>query len=126
MSASTADRLRLVKLLHTVVWVFFVAAIMAVWVFSWQRNFTGALWMIALVGVEVMVLLLNDWHCPLTPLAASFSDPNESNEPRRANFDIYLPEWLARRNKLVFGFLYGAGVAFSTYTWLVEGSKNAR
>ena len=42
--------------------------------------------------------------CPLTSIAARYTDD------RRANFDIYLPEWLARHNKAVFGALYVAGI----------------
>jgi hypothetical protein len=40
------------------------------------------------------VLWLNGWRCPLTDVAARYTDD------RRANFDIYLPEWLARYNEL--------------------------
>ena len=40
-------------------------------------------------------------------LAARYTDD------RRANFDIYLPVWLARYNKHVFGPLYVAGVVFA-------------
>jgi hypothetical protein len=31
---------------------------------------------------------------------------------RRANFDIDLPEWLARHNQRIFGSLYVIGVAY--------------
>jgi hypothetical protein len=49
------------------------------------------------VFVEVLVLVFNDWHGPLTPVAARFTTD------RRDNFDIFLPEWLARYNKEMFG-----------------------
>jgi hypothetical protein len=39
-------------------------------------------------------------------------------DERRDNFDIYLPIWLARHNKLIFGALYVAGVAFALVQWL--------
>jgi hypothetical protein len=50
------------------------------------------------------VLLFNRMRCPLTGVAARYTDD------RRDNFDIYLPEWLARHNKTIFGTLYVAGV----------------
>jgi len=53
-----------------------------------------------------VVLWLNQWSCPLTAVAARHADD------RRANFDIYLPEWLARYKKETFGPLYVAGVAY--------------
>lgn len=42
-------------------------------------------------------------------------------EDRRANFDIYLPLWLARNNQRIFGSLYFAGLAFAAYCWLRDG-----
>jgi hypothetical protein len=45
--------------------------------------------------IEVAVLVLNRMRCPLTGIAARFT------EDRRANFDIYLPLWLARYNKQI-------------------------
>ena len=31
-------------------------------------------------------------------------------DDRRPNFDIYLPSWLARYNKQIFGSLFAAGI----------------
>jgi hypothetical protein len=45
----------------------------------------------------VLVLIANGGRCPLTTLAARYT------MDRRDNFNIYLPEWLARHNKLIFG-----------------------
>jgi len=56
------------------------------------------------VFVEVLVLVFNRMRCPLTGVAARYTDD------RRDNFDIYLPEWVARHNKTIFGTLYVAGI----------------
>jgi hypothetical protein len=61
--------------------------------------------LILVVLAEVLVLIANDGHCPLTAVAARYTGD------RRDNFDIYLPEWLARYNKLIFGSIYLLGVA---------------
>jgi hypothetical protein len=98
--------LRVVRLIHTVVWLFFVAVILAIPVAAWQRRFSLFLTLTALVLVEVAVLLWNGFSCPLTGVAARYT------ADRRDNFDIYLPLWLARYNKLIFGSLFIAGVAF--------------
>ncbi|HLN65264.1 MAG TPA: hypothetical protein VK464_27400 [Symbiobacteriaceae bacterium] len=60
-----------------------------------------------------MVLLLNRWRCPLTDVAAQYTGD------RRDNFDIYLPEWLARHNKSIFTTLYVAGMLFALIRWAV-------
>jgi len=36
----------------------------------------------------------------------------------RDNFDIYLPLWLARRNKVVFGALYAFGLLTVAARWV--------
>jgi len=63
------------------------------------------------VLVEILVLALNGWQCPLTGLAARYTDD------RSENFDIYVPAWLARHNKLIFGSLFVAGGAIAVLRW---------
>lgn len=108
----SAERLHAIKLLHTVVWTFFVACIAAIPVFALSDRLPTATVFAAIVFVEVLVLAFNRWHCPLTPLAARHTDD------RRANFDIYLPEWLARHNKTVFGTLYILGLLLLAWRWI--------
>lgn len=104
-------KLRIVKTLHTVVWALFAGCIVAIPVCVLQHRFDWAFGLIALVFAEVAVLVLNSWSCPLTAVAASYTDD------RRDNFDIYLPVWLARHNKLIFGVFFAAGVAFALLRW---------
>ena len=111
-----ADRraLLLVKAAHTVIWVFFVLCIAAIPVLTLTGRLGAAAWFAAIVLLEVAVLAVNRWTCPLTPIAARYTDD------RRDNFDIFLPEWLARHNKTVFGALYLAGVALLLVTWIAK------
>jgi len=109
---SAVGRLRLIKAVHTLAWAFFVACIAAIPVFAWGTRFDLALLSIGIVAVEVVVIAANGWRCPLTPIAARYTDD------RRPNFDIYLPEWLARYNKEIFGSLFGAGVLLTVVLWL--------
>ena len=70
-----------------------------------------ALWLTGIVLVELLVLVLNGWQCPLTNVAARHT------ADRRANFDIYLPAWLARHNKTIFGSLLVAGEVIVLLRW---------
>jgi tetrahydromethanopterin S-methyltransferase subunit E len=108
------NSLRTVKVTHTVIWVFFVACILAIPLFTALSRFRLAVLCAAIVGVEVAVLLLNGFTCPLTNVAARYTSD------RRANFDIYLPEWLARHNKAVFGTLYIAAVFLLVVRWVAS------
>ena len=112
MANETARRLRAVRLLHTAVWAVFAGCIVAIPVLAWQSRFGVAAVLAGVVLVEVVVLWLNGWRCPLTDVAARYT------EERRANFDIYLPEWLARYNKQIFGPLYGVGLVVLAIRWM--------
>jgi hypothetical protein len=109
---SSASVLKTVKIIHTVVWALFASGILAIWVFAWRAEFSYAVLLVGVVCVEVLVLSLNGWRCPLALVAARYT------HDRRDNFDIYLPEWLARHNKLIFGALYLAGILFTLTRWV--------
>lgn len=103
--------LRTIKVVHTVVWSILAACIIAIPAFAWAEMYRHVLWLTGIVVVEIFVLALNRWQCPLTMVAAQYTDD------RRDNFDIYLPEWLARHNKLIFGSLFVVGQAFVLFRW---------
>jgi len=113
MTTASSDRpLCAIRLLHTIVWVFFVGCIAAIPFSALNGRLTTAWVFIAVVFGEVLVLVFNGWRCPLTDVASQYT------EERRDNFDIYLPEWLARHNKLIFGALYVAGIVVTLAKWM--------
>jgi hypothetical protein len=105
------NALRAVKLVHTVAWAVFAGCIVALPVAAYLGEFQLAVILIAIVLVEVIVLLANRLRCPLTDVAARYTSD------RRANFDIYLPLWIARYNKEIFGSLFVAGILFTLFRW---------
>jgi hypothetical protein len=108
---SPRDALRRVKLLHTVVWAFFASCVLAIPLVAASGALQLALGLVAIVAIEVVVLLINGFRCPLTGVAARYTSD------RQDNFDIYLPLWLARYNKLIFGTMYLAGLAYTLVLW---------
>ena len=115
-SVSKRTALLTIKVGHTLVWAFFAACIFAIPVLAWRGDVRHASHLIGIVLLEVFVLALSGGRCPLTPIAARYTDD------RRDNFDIYLPEWLARHNRLVFGVLYLAGILFTVVRWVHTGA----
>ena len=105
------DRLQTIKVVHTLVWAFFASCIVAIPFLAWRGQIRAAAVLIAVVFLEVAVLAVNRWRCPLTGVAARYTDD------RRDNFDIYLPVWVARYNKTIFGGLYLAGIAMTLAHW---------
>ena len=106
-----ARGLILIKLLHTAVWLFFVGCILAIPVAAACRQFVWAAVLSGLVLLECAILAVNHCRCPLTGVAGRFT------EERADNFDIYLPLWLARHNKVVFGTLFAGGEIFLVVRW---------
>lgn len=106
------EALHRVKLLHTAVWGLFAGAILALPVAAWLEHWRLALVLLGLVLAECLVLAANRMRCPLTAVAARYTDD------RSENFDIYLPLFVARHNKLIFGSVFGAGLAFTLWRWL--------
>lgn len=111
-------KLRAIKILHTVAWAIFAGAIVAVPFVLAQGHLTAAWWLIGLVMLEVAVLLANQMVCPLTDIAARYTDE------RHDNFDIYLPLWLARNNKRLFGSLFVADVVLVIAFTLTHASQS--
>ncbi|MGH7696445.1 MAG: hypothetical protein ACRENH_15775 [Gemmatimonadaceae bacterium] len=109
----TPDRaaLRAVKIIHTLVWALFASCILAIPVVTWSGRLAAAAALAAFVTIEVLVLVANHMRCPLTGVAARYTSD------RRDNFDIYLPLWVARYNKVIFGWLFVAGVLLLIARW---------
>lgn len=103
--------LHAIKSIHTLAWFFFVACITMIPVFASRGQFVSAFTFAGIVLIEAAVLVANRWRCPLTDVAARYTDD------RRDNFDIYLPLWLARYNKLIFGWLFAGILLFTILLW---------
>ena len=115
MSAASdrSTMLRRIRLLHTVIWAVFAASILAIPLATTAGDLRLGLWLSLFVGVEMAVLLVNGMRCPLTDLAGRYA------EERPDGFDIFLPAWLARNNKLIFGSLWVVAELFLVGRWLV-------
>ena len=96
-----ATRLIRIKILHTIIWIFFnvVLFYMAFAVIFNRINILVYLG-IGSILLEGVVLLVFKKMCPLTIMARKYSDSN------KANFDIYLPEWLAKYNKEIYTSIF--------------------
>lgn len=99
------NRLLTIKLIHTLIWSFFVLVIFYI-LYSGITNTVNRLtWIgIGLIICEGLVLLVFKMFCPLTLIARKYSDSQKDN------FDIFLPNWLAKHNKLIFTSIFIAGL----------------
>jgi hypothetical protein len=104
--------LTVIKLLHTVIWAFLAASILALPVVGVLRRFRWAAILTVIVLLECGVLAANRGRCPLSGMAARYTDE------RASNFDIYLPNWLASHNKTIFGTLFVVNEFIVLWCWL--------
>lgn len=110
---STQDndgKLLLIKLFHTLIWVFFVLVIGYILHAGILDELGVLVWIaIGLIVLEGVILMLNNGSCPLTPIAARYTNKIDDS------FDIFLPNWLARNNKIIFGSIWLLGVVIVIY-----------
>ena len=111
-NSSRAKALVWIRLVHTAAWAFFAGCVLAIPFAGVMRNFRGAAILSGFVLLECAILATNDGRCPLTNLASRYT------EDRRDNFDIYLPLWLARNNKSIFGTIFVLGELLVLALWL--------
>ena len=108
----SGGKLRLIKSVHTFVWAVFAGSILAIPFFAHSRRLSVAWTLIGFVLIEVVVLAANRMRCPLTDIAGRYT------KDRQDNFDIYLPLWVARYNKQIFGALFVIGFVYTITVWV--------
>ena len=108
-----------IKLAHTLIWAVLAGCIVALPLLGFLRRFRWAAILTALILLECAVLAANHGRCPLTDLARHFT------ADRADNFDIYLPNWLARYNKSIFGTLFAVGELVVVACWFKNGNATA-
>jgi hypothetical protein len=101
-----------IRTLHTLVWALLARGLVVLPLLAWRGDFRWAAILSVIVLIECGVLVTNGWRCPLTNLAAKYTTD------QAPNFDIYLPQWLAKHNKTIFGTLFVANEVFMFLAWL--------
>jgi hypothetical protein len=92
-----ASQLTIIKIIHTLVWLFFNVVIFYLFYAVVTNKIDKWVWIgLGCFLIEGIVLLIFKNFCPLTVIARKYSDS------ARDNFDIYLPNWLAKYNKIIY------------------------
>ena len=112
-----AVKLVYVKLLHTLIWIFFNVVIFYLVYAVIVNKIDKWVWIcIGLIVLEGLVLLVFKRMCPVTLIARKYSDSQKDN------FDIYLPNWLARHNKLIYTTIVGIALVILVFRLLNHGT----
>ena len=101
-------RLRYIKVLHTAIWIFFNVVIGYMLYAVIVNKIDKWLWICyGLIILEGLTLAACKMYCPLTLWARKYSNSE------KANFDIYLPNWLAKHNKTIYTSIVVAIAVFT-------------
>jgi hypothetical protein len=106
-------KLVLIKTIHTLIWVFFNVVIFYMLYAVLVNKIDKWLWIgYGLFIMEGLTLLVFKFYCPLTVMARKYSDSP------KANFDIYIPHWLAKYNKQIYTSILGLIMVITIYRLL--------
>lgn len=104
------SKLIAIKMIHTLVWLFFNVVIFYMLYAVLVNKIDKWLWIgYGLFVLEGLTLLVFKFFCPLTVIARKYSSSN------KANFDIYLPHWLAKYNKQIYTSILGFIIIIHIY-----------
>jgi len=91
------NKLVIIKATHTLIWLFFNVVIFYLAYSVIIGRIDKWTWIcIGIIILEGIVLAVFKLICPITLVARKYSDSQKDN------FDIYLPNWLAKYNKLIY------------------------
>jgi len=82
------------------IWIFFNGVIFYLLYAVIVNQIDRWVWIcLGLIALEGLVLVVFKNVCPITVIARKYSQSAQDN------FDIYLPNWLAKYNKLIYSIL---------------------
>ena len=114
---NSAGKLITIKIVHTLIWLLFNLVFFYMVYAVIINKIDKYVWIcIGLFAAEIMVLIFFKNVCPLTIIARQHS--NSTNY----NFDIYLPNWLAKNNKLIYSVLLFIFMCLLSYRLLTNPS----
>jgi hypothetical protein len=102
---NNSKTLILIKIIHTAIWFIFASAIIYVLYAGIFDRVNMLVWVcVGLVFAEAVILFIFKWKCPFTILGYKYTDNPKTG------FDIFLPVWLAKNNKMIFTTIFAVGL----------------
>ena len=112
---TNSTKLNLLKSVHTAIWCVFVIALLYILYAGIFNSINMLVWVcIGLIFVECVILLIYKCKCPFTLLCQKYTDNH------RVGFDIFLPVWLAKNNKTIFGIIFAIGLVLVIWRVFIQ------
>jgi hypothetical protein len=104
-----------IKIIHTIIWFVMAASTFYILYCGLTNTLNKTLFIaVSLLILETIVLISNRWACPLTIVAKKGKPDWKDGD------DIFLPQWLAIHNKLIFGSILIVGLVLVLYRIVVK------
>ena len=92
-----------IKLIHILLFFLIVASTGYVFFTALLNNINSLTWWaLGVATVEMLVLMVNDWRCPLTDMA------EQKGAEVGSVADLFLPQWLSDRLFSIFTLIFAA------------------
>lgn len=105
--------IKIIKLVHSLIWLIMALASIYILYAGITNTFNSILLVcIILLISEILILVYYKWSCPLTFIAERYT------QDRNSNFDIYLPNWLAKYNKIIFWIIFVIGIVLVIFNFI--------
>ena len=109
------SKLTFIKTVHTIIWLFFNVVIFYLLYAVIANKIDKWVWIcIGLILLEGIILIAFKRICPITLIAKKYSNSQKDN------FDIYLPNWLARYNKEIYTTIVLIAIVILLFRYLFK------
>lgn len=93
-------KLTIIKIIHTIIWLFFNVVIFYLFYAVLANKIDKWIWIcLSIILLEGIVLIIFKRMCPVTLIARKYSVSTKDN------FNIFLPNWLAKNNKAIYSII---------------------
>ena len=104
-----------IKIAHTIIWFLFNIVIWYMLYAVISNKIDNLVWIgMGIIVTEGLVLLLFKMQCPLTIMARQHSNSTKDN------FDIFLPNWLAKHNQTIYTSIFILIVCLLIYRLVIN------
>lgn len=113
VNLESKTKLTFIKVAHTLIWLLFNFVVFYMLYAAITNKLDLWLWIgYGIIFTEGIILIIFKSFCPVTLLARKYSDSTKDN------FDIYLPNWLAKNNKLIYTLILTVVIFITVYQLL--------
>ncbi len=109
-----SNKLFFIKLTHSILFIVILACVIYILYSGIAENYNWTLFVaIGVILIEGLVLIFNNWRCPLTNLA------KKHGAEKGTVTDMFCPKWFVPHVFRSFTVLFAIGIILLVVNWLI-------